>query len=84
VGAGRDHSDELRRIITGLGHESELHDVDSGSLRLVLGDDDDPRRVAAAINLAAHRAGIVVHELQLVRADLEARYLSLVGMGGQR
>jgi ABC-2 type transport system ATP-binding protein len=84
VGAGRDHSDELRRVIAGLGHQSELHDVDSGSVRLVVGDDDDARRLAVAINLAAHRTGIVVHELQHVRADLEARYLSLVGTGGQR
>jgi len=39
---------------------------------------------AATINREAHESGIVLNELQHVRADLEARFLSLVGVGGQR
>jgi hypothetical protein len=40
------------------------------------------RATATAINLAAHRAGIVIGELRHERANLESRYLDLVSLGG--
>jgi hypothetical protein len=82
VAAGRDDGDELGRVIRGLGHDADVHDPERGTWRVVVDDGDEAPAVAAAINLAAHRAGIVVHELQHVRANLESRYLDLVSVGG--
>ena len=84
VGAGRDHSGRLAGVIHGLGRESVVHDEAAGSLRIVLARGEDAYALAAAINREAHASGVVVNELQHVRADLEARFLSLVGVGGQR
>jgi ABC-2 type transport system ATP-binding protein len=91
IGAGLDRRDELDRLVRGLGHDPEVDDDRIGTLRLVLEPGDDASRLAAELNLAAHRAGIVLHELHHARADLEARFLSLVEVapslveaGGQR
>jgi ABC-2 type transport system ATP-binding protein len=83
IGAGREHSDQLAGIIDGLGRQSAIHDPGAGSRRIVLAPGEDAYALAAAINREAHASGVVVNELQHVRADLEARFLSLVG-GGQR
>jgi ABC-2 type transport system ATP-binding protein len=82
VAAGREDADELGRVIRALGLQPELHDPDTGSWRVVIDESHDMRATAGAINLAAHRAGIVVGELQHVRANLESRYLDLVSLGG--
>jgi len=82
VAAGQHAGEELGRLIERLGHEVELHDPDAGAWRVVVGKGDDAQAIAADINLAAHRAGVVVHELQHVRANLESRYLDLVTVGG--
>jgi hypothetical protein len=60
-----------------------VHDEGTGSLRVVLEPGEDAYGLAAAINREAHGAAVVLNELQHVRADLEARFLSLVGAGGQ-
>jgi ABC-2 type transport system ATP-binding protein len=83
IGAGVERSDDLADVVTGLGRSVDRHDPEQGSLRVRITDGDEPRTVAAEINAAAHRAGIVVHELHHVQADLEARYLNLVTTGGR-
>jgi len=84
VGAGRDDRERLAEVIQGFGREGAVHDEGAGSLRIVLASGEDAYALAAAINREAHASGVVVNELQQVRADLEARFLSLVGVGGQR
>jgi ABC-2 type transport system ATP-binding protein len=84
VGAGRDRRDALVSIVRRLGRGTVTHDDAAGSLRVELDPSDDAYALAAAINRAAYESGVVVNELQHVRADLEARFLSLVGEGGQR
>ena len=81
IGAGVERRDELVDVIVGLGRSVDRHDPEAGSLRVRIVDGDDPHRVAAEINSAAHRAGIVVHELHHLQADLESRYLNLVATG---
>ena len=44
----------------------------------------DAGRLAADVNRRAHAAGIVLRELHVARANLEARYLELVDTGGAR
>jgi ABC-2 type transport system ATP-binding protein len=78
VGAGRECRDELDRLVRGLGRDPEIDDERAGTLRVLLEPGEDPSRLAVDVNLAAHRAGIVLHELHHARADLEARFLSLV------
>jgi ABC-2 type transport system ATP-binding protein len=84
VGAGRDCRERLAEIIHRFGREGVVHDEGAGSLRVVLEPGEDAYALAAAINREAHESGVVLNELQHVRADLEARFLSLVGVGGQR
>jgi ABC-2 type transport system ATP-binding protein len=84
VGAGRDCRARLAEVIHRLGRDGVVHDEGAGSLRLVLAPGEDAYTLAAAINRDAHESGVVLNELQHVRADLEARFLSLVGVGGQR
>jgi ABC-2 type transport system ATP-binding protein len=84
VGAGREWRDELAEVIRRLGRDSSAHDDAAGSLRIVLEPAEDAYALAATINREAHRVGVVVNELQHVRADLEARFLNLVGVGGKR
>ena len=84
VGAGRDHCERLAGVLRRFGREGVVHDTRAGSLRIVVEPDDDAYALAAAINRLAHESGVVLNELQHVRADLEARFLSLVGVGGQR
>ena len=83
VAAGRGDSEGLGHVIRALGRDVEIHDPQTGAWRVVINTGDDAQAVAAAINLGAHRAGIVVHELQHVRANLESRYLDLVSVGGR-
>jgi ABC-2 type transport system ATP-binding protein len=90
VGAGRECRDALAAVVRRLGHDGVTHDEAAGSLRIVLTPGEDAYALAAAINREAHASGVVVNELQHVRADLEARFLRLVGVanpvevGGQR
>jgi ABC-2 type transport system ATP-binding protein len=56
-------------------------DATRGELRITLEGDIDPARLAGEVNRRAHAAGIVLTELHHDRADLEARYLSLVSFG---
>ena len=90
VGAGRECRDALSAVVRRLGHDGVTHDEAAGSLRIVVAPGEDAYALAAAINREAHASGVVVNELQHVRADLEARFLSLVGVanpvdvGGQR
>jgi ABC-2 type transport system ATP-binding protein len=84
VGAGRDCRERLAEVIHRFGRDGVVHDEGAGSLRLVLAPGEDAYTLAAAINRDAHESGVVLNELQHVRADLEARFLSLVGVGGQR
>jgi ABC-2 type transport system ATP-binding protein len=84
VGAGIEHCTDLREVVEALGRDAALHDERTGVLRIALEPGEDPHRLAADVNAAAHRAGLVVNELQSVRADLEARFLSLVSAGGRR
>jgi len=84
VGAGRDCRERLAEVIHRFGRDGVVHDEGAGSLRIVLEPGEDAHALAAAINREAHESGVVLNELQHVRADLEARFLSLVGEGGQR
>ncbi|HZB42194.1 MAG TPA: ATP-binding cassette domain-containing protein [Ilumatobacter sp.] len=84
VGAGRDSRELLSGVVRGVGRDAVVHDEGAGSLRIALTPGEDSYALAAAINREAHRLGVVVNELQHVRADLEARFLSLIGVGGQR
>ena len=84
VGAGRDSRELLSGVVRGVGRDAVAHDEGAGSLRIALTPGEDSYALAAAINREAHRLGVVVNELQHVRADLEARFLSLIGVGGQR
>jgi ABC-2 type transport system ATP-binding protein len=84
VGAGRQCRQPLAEAIRRVGRDAVIHDEGAGSLRIVLTPGEDSYALAAAINDEAHRSGVVLNELQHVRADLEARFLSLVGVGGQR
>jgi ABC-2 type transport system ATP-binding protein len=84
VGAGRECRDALSEVVRRLGRDGVVHDEGAGSLRIALAPGEDAYALAAAINREAHESGVVVNELQHVRADLEARFLSLVGVGGQR
>ncbi len=89
VGAGRDHREQLAAVIRRLGRDGVVHDEGAGSLRVALAPAEDAYALAATINREAHASGVVLNELQHVRADLEARFLSLVGEaqygeGGQR
>jgi hypothetical protein len=55
------------------------HDADAVDGHLVVRDDDlAGRDLAAAVNRAAHHAGIVLVELSPIRTSLEDRYLALV------
>ena len=58
-------------------------DAARGQLTIALHDDVDPGGLAGEINRRAHAAGIVLTELHHERADLEARYLSLVSFEDQ-
>jgi ABC-2 type transport system ATP-binding protein len=73
--------DALVAVLTSAGHAVERADggllVDDGDLAA--------RQLAAAVNRAAHHAGIVLVELAPVRTSLEDRYLALVEeIGGSR
>ena len=89
VGAGRDCRNQLVAVVRRLGRDGVVHDEGAGSLRVGIEPGEDAHALAAAINREAHASGVVVNELQHIRADLEARFLSLVGEaqygeGGQR
>ncbi|MCW2540921.1 MAG: hypothetical protein JWN95_2646 [Frankiales bacterium] len=68
--------DDLRVIAGSTGLPVQLSD---GTLYVSLPNDADPSQLAAEINRRAHVAGIVLAELHHERADLEARYLEMVG-----
>jgi len=84
VGAGRHSLERLAEVVRRFGREGVVHDEGAGSLRIVLEPGEDAEALAAAGNHAAHESGVVLNQLHHVRADLEARFLSLVGEGGQR
>ena len=84
VGAGRESRELLTDVIRRVGRDVVAYDEAAGSLHIVLTPGEDSYALAACINREAHRSGVVVNELQHVRADLEARFLSLIGVGGQR
>ncbi|MCU1483498.1 MAG: type transport system ATP-binding protein [Actinomycetia bacterium] len=68
----------LAELLTGGGHRVVRRDD-----HLVATVDGDPARTAAAVNRAAHDAGIVLVELHAERSTLEERYLTMV-QGGAR
>ena len=84
VGAGRESRERLLDVLHRMDRDGVVHDEGAGSLRIVLAPAEDAYALAAAINREAHASGVVLNELQHVRADLEARFLSLVGVGGRR
>jgi ABC-2 type transport system ATP-binding protein len=66
--------DALGAVLTSAGHDADAVDG-----HLVVRDDDlAGRDLAAAVNRAAHHAGIVLVELSPIRTSLEDRYLALV------
>jgi ABC-2 type transport system ATP-binding protein len=73
----------LATVLTSAGHDADAVDG-----HLVVHDDDlGGRDLAAAVNRAAHHAGIVLVELSPIRTSLEDRYLALVRtteQGGSR
>ena len=71
--------DVLGAVLRSAGHEVHEHDG-----RLVVDDVDDGRALAAAVNRAAHDAGIVLVELSPLRTSLEDRYLALVRRARRR
>jgi ABC-2 type transport system ATP-binding protein len=62
-------------LLEGRGHHVHAGD---GDLAVSVGD-AEPVALAAALNRAAMEEGIVLAELHRARADLESRYLSLIG-----
>jgi ABC-2 type transport system ATP-binding protein len=71
---------DLARLVAAL--EARGHDVHAadGEVAVSVGD-ADPTLLAASLNRAAMEEGIVLAELHRARADLESRYLSLIGRG---
>jgi ABC-2 type transport system ATP-binding protein len=77
LGVVPEHADDLHTLVAVL--TSDGHRVDVVDGRLVVRDDDVAGRdLAAAVNRAAHNAGIVLVELSPIRTSLEDRYLALV------
>jgi ABC-2 type transport system ATP-binding protein len=72
--------DRLRGLLSAAGHESRAV---ADHLEIAV-DGNDPRRLAAALNRAAGRGGIVLAELRVIGATLEDRYLTMVKNGGDR
>jgi ABC-2 type transport system ATP-binding protein len=72
--------DRLRGLLRAAGHESRAV---ADHLEIAV-DGNDPRRLAAALNRAASRGGIVLAELRVIGATLEDRYLTMVKNGGDR
>jgi ABC-2 type transport system ATP-binding protein len=72
--------DRLRGLLSAAGHESRAV---ADHLEIAV-DGNDPRRLAAALNRAASRGGIVLAELRVIGATLEDRYLTMVKNGGDR
>jgi ABC-2 type transport system ATP-binding protein len=71
--------ERLARALTAAGHEVQVGDGELG----VPVDGADAFAFAAALNRAAMREGIVLAELHRARADLESRYLSLIGRAAE-
>jgi len=65
----------LARLLEGMGHRVHARERD---IAVPVGD-SDPAVLAAALNRAAMEEGIVLAELRRAGADLETRYLSLIG-----
>jgi ABC-2 type transport system ATP-binding protein len=71
---------DLARLAAAL--ERRGHDVHAGDGDVAVSvGDADPTLLAAALNRAAMEEGITLAELHRARADLESRYLSLIGRG---
>jgi ABC-2 type transport system ATP-binding protein len=70
---------ELGRLVRTRGYETAIGDAHL----TVTPNGTDPRQVAAAISRTAAARGIALVELRVERTDLEARYLAMVGEGGQ-
>jgi ABC-2 type transport system ATP-binding protein len=68
----------LVRLLEAQGHQ--VH-ANGAEVAVALGD-AEPTAAAAALNRAAMEEGIVLAELHRDRANLESRYLSLVGKAG--
>ncbi len=77
LGVVPEHDRDLDTLVGVL--VSAGYGVDAESARLVVRQDDQAgRELAAGVNRAAHRAGIVLAELSPIRTSLEDRYLALV------
>jgi len=77
LGAVPEHGHDLDALVAVL--VSDGHRVDVVDGRALVRDDDlAGRDLAASVNRAAHRAGIVLVELSPIRTSLEDRYLALV------
>ncbi len=77
LGAVPEHDRDLDTLVAVL--VSAGHGVDVVGGRVVVHDQDAAGRdLAAAVNRAAHDAGIVLVELSPIRTSLEERYLALV------
>jgi ABC-2 type transport system ATP-binding protein len=76
-----EHECDLGTLAGVLASSGYSVDADAGRL-LVHHDDEAGRELAAGVNRAAHRAGIVLVELSPIRTSLEDRYLALVKAQG--
>ncbi len=77
LGVVPEHSYDVDALVGVLASAGHRVDVVDG--RVVVRDDDIAGRdLAAAVNRAAHQAGIVLVELSPIRTSLEDRYLALV------
>ena len=71
--------DRLRGLVLAMGHQLDRADGEV----VVHADDEDPRKLAAALNRAAVGEGIVLAGLHARRSNLESHYLSVI-RGGDR
>jgi len=77
LGVVPEHAHEMETLAAVLAAPGRTVDVVDG--RAVVRDDDlAGRALAAAVNRAAHHAGILLVELSPIRTSLEDRYLALV------
>ena len=77
LGVVPEHAHDLDALVAVLASAGRRVDVVDG--RVVVRDEDVAGRdLAAAVNRAAHHAGIVLVELSPIRTSLEDRYLALV------
>ena len=84
VGAGRDDRERLDGVMRGFGREGVVHDEGAGRCAFVLAPGEDASRWRRRSIARPMRRVSWSTNCNTSRADLEARFLSLVGVGGQR